>query len=247
MRIVVIEDEKPAARLLVRAIESLGYEVEKVLYSVSEAVDWFHNQPSPDLIFADIQLADGLSFDVFEITAVQSAVVFVTAYDQYALKAFKLNSVDYLLKPVDVKELRETFRKIASRSLVQPIHKELLEKLYVKEAYIKRFVIRIGSQIKLIGLDQVTCVYRENRGVYVRVLDERDYLLDETSLEGVEGLLDPQRFYRVNRKQIIALEYIKQIMQLSNARLKVVMRSFSEEVVVSRERVADFKTWLSKN
>lgn len=247
MKIVLIEDEKPAARLVIRTLAELGYSVEAVLYSVAEAIQWFERNPKPDLILADIQLTDGLSFDVFEQTKTWVSVIFITAFDHYAIQAFKLNSVDYLLKPIDKKELSIALDKFKLNNISLGSSSLSTTTFLQQNKYINRFMIRIGMQIKLINIDQVVCVFREDRGVYIQTIDSRSYLLEDNSVEAVVEKLDPQRFFRINRKQVISLDYIEQIVQLSNARLKIMLKAHHVEVVVSRDRVGDFKRWLANN
>lgn len=250
MNIIIIEDEKPAARLLQRKIEKLGLQVNTLLHSVEESMNWFQNTSHPDLIFLDIQLSDGLSFEIFEQINIKSAVIFTTAYDEYALRAFKLNSIDYLLKPIDEEELAIAISKFQNqfqqhninsldfeaikRMLVNPIAKE----------YRKRFSVKIGQQLKVIDLAEIECLYSENKGTYIHTLDNRDYLID-SSLEIVEAELNPKDFYRISRKFIIPMQSVKEIQVYSNSRLKISLPTYnSEEVIVARERVSDFKEWL---
>lgn len=247
MKIVLIEDEKPAARLVIRTLAELGYSVEVVLYSVAEAIQWFERNPKPDLILADIQLADGLSFDVFEQTKTLVSVIFITAFDHYAIKAFKLNSVDYLLKPIDKNELCTALDKFKLHNISSDSSSLSITTYLQQNKFINRFMIRIGMQIKLISIDQVVCVFREDRGVYIQTIDSRSYLLEDNSVEAVFEKLDPKQFFRINRKQVISLDYIEQIVQMSNARLKIMLKAYNEEVIVSRERVGDFKLWLATN
>ena len=166
VRTVIVEDEKPAARLLQRKLEKLGITPEAMLHSVAEAVAWFEKNSHPDLIFLDIQLSDGLSFEIFEKVAVDSAVIFTTAYDEYALKAFKLNSIDYLLKPIDEEELEAAVQKF--RSWNQPTGPNLddLRRLLSpsSESYRKRFTVRIGQQLKIVPMEDIECIYSENKG-----------------------------------------------------------------------------------
>lgn len=250
MRILIIEDEKPAARLLQRKIEKIGYPVSDMLHSVAEAIEWFRTQPHPDLIFLDIQLSDGLSFEIFETVEIKSAVIFTTAYDEYALRAFRLNSIDYLLKPIDEDDLEKAIAKfrerqtaVSSASLDLSAIRRLLDGGERKE-YRKRFTIRVGQQLKMIGIEEVECFYSENKGTYLHTFDNRDYLLDQT-LEQLEGELDPADFFRISRKFILPLKAIKEILLYSNSRLKVILPTYkADEVIVARERVADFKTWI---
>lgn len=250
MNIIIIEDEKPAARLLQRKVEKLGLKVGTMLHSVEEALEWFHNNPHPELIFLDIQLSDGLSFEIFEQIEIKSAVIFTTAYDEYALKAFKLNSIDYLLKPIDEDDLETALRKFKER---QPKPQDLsldfetIKRMLVNpvdKQYKKRFTVKIGQQLKVISIDEVECFFSENKGTYLHTLDNRNYLLDIT-LEQLETELDPKDFYRVSRKFIIPMKAVKEIILYSNSRLKVILPTFKEEeVIVSRERVSDFKDWI---
>ncbi|SDH34117.1 LytR/AlgR family response regulator transcription factor [Myroides phaeus] len=247
MRIVIIEDEKPAARLLVRILEELGYKVEQVLYSVVDAIQWFSKNSEPDLILADVQLSDGVSFDIFDVVEIKCPIVFVTAYDQYALKAFKLNSIDYLLKPIEKEDLKSAINKLHTRGLNTIAGLSEIKNYFQKDNYIKRFVIKLGMQIKLVAIEDVVCVFREDRGIYIHTNEGRSYLLDDSSIENVVETLDPKVFYRVNRKQVVALSFIKEILQLSTSRLKIVLESYKDEVIVSRERVTEFKVWLTNN
>lgn len=250
MNIIIIEDEKPAARLLQRKVEKLGLNVHTMLHSVEEALEWFRNNTHPDLIFLDIQLSDGLSFEIFEQIDIKSAVIFTTAYDEYALKAFKLNSIDYLLKPIDEDDLEFALNKFRQRN-PEPqqlsLDFETIKKMLVAPAdksYKKRFTVKIGQQLKVIPIEEVECFFSENKGTYVHTTDNRDYLLDQT-LEQLETELDPKDFYRVSRKFIIPMRAIKEIVLYSNSRLKVVLPTYKgDEVIVSRERVSDFKEWI---
>jgi len=250
MNIIIIEDEKPAARLLQRKVEKLGLQVHTMLHSVEEALQWFQTHPHPDLIFLDIQLSDGLSFEIFEQIDIQSAVIFTTAYDEYALKAFKLNSIDYLLKPIDEDDLEVALNKYRQRN-PEPqqlaLDFETIKRMLVNpvdKSYKKRFTVKIGQQLKVIPIEEVECFYSENKGTYVHTTDNRDYLLDQT-LELLETELDPKDFYRVSRKFIIPMRAIKEIVLYSNSRLKVVLPTYKgDEVIVSRERVSDFKEWI---
>ncbi len=250
MNIIIIEDEKPAARLLQRKVEKLGLQVHTMLHSVEEALQWFQTHPHPDLIFLDIQLSDGLSFEIFEQIDIQSAVIFTTAYDEYALKAFKLNSIDYLLKPIDEDDLEVALNKYRQRN-PEPqqlaLDFETIKRMLVNpvdKSYKKRFTVKIGQQLKVIPIEEVECFYSENKGTYVHTTDNRDYLLDQT-LEQLETELDPKDFYRVSRKFIIPMRAIKEIVLYSNSRLKVVLPTYKgDEVIVSRERVSDFKEWI---
>ncbi|AMA48826.1 MULTISPECIES: LytR/AlgR family response regulator transcription factor [Flavobacterium] len=250
MNIIIIEDEKPSARLLQRKVEKLGLLVNQLLHSVEEAIQWFQNNQHPDLIFLDIQLSDGLSFEIFETIDIKSAVIFTTAYDEYALRAFKLNSIDYLLKPIDEDDLEKAIHKFKSRTstlqnlsldfdmirrmLVNPVEKE----------YKKRFTVKIGQQLKLIEIQEIECFYSQDKGTYLHTLDNRDYLLEGT-LEQLENELNPEDFYRISRKFIVPLKSIKEIQLHSNSRLKLILPSYKDdEIIVARERVNDFKKWI---
>lgn len=250
MNIIIIEDEKPAARLLQRKIEKLGLQVNTLLHSVEESITWFQNNPHPDLIFLDIQLSDGLSFELFEQIDIKSSVIFTTAYDEYALRAFKLNSIDYLLKPIDEDELstaiskfNNQFQKSAFPNLDIEAIKRMLVHPVAKE-YKQRFSIKIGQQLKVISIDDVECIYSENKGTYLHTIDNRDYLIDAT-LEELEAEINPKNFFRVSRKFIIPLKAVKEIQVYSNSRLKINLPTYkADEVIVSREKVSDFKLWI---
>lgn len=250
MNIIIIEDEKPAARLLERKIQKLGYSITTLLHSVEESLLWFQNNPHPDLIFLDIQLSDGLSFEIFEIIDIKSAVIFTTAYDEYALRAFKLNSIDYLLKPIDEEELATAISKFANQFQVNSVSNldfEAIKRMLVNpisKEYRKRFSVKIGQQIKVIDVTEIECLYSENKGTYIHTLDNRDYLID-SSLEVVEAELNPNDFFRISRKYIIPLQSVKEIQMYSNSRLKISLPTYkADEVIVARERVSDFKGWL---
>lgn len=251
MTTIIIEDEKPAARLLQRKLEKFNIEVGVMLHSVEESIEWFSNNEHPDLIFLDIQLSDGLSFEIFEKMEIRSAVIFTTAYDEYALKAFKLNSIDYLLKPIDEDDLEAAISKYKTR-LPKPETNLCLDFEQIKKMlsnpfeknYKKRFTIKIGQHLKVISTDEIECIFSENKGTYVHTFDNRNYLLEST-LEVLENELDPKEFYRISRKFIIPLKSVKEIVVYSNSRLKVILPSYKEdEVIVSREKVSDFKNWI---
>jgi two-component system, LytTR family, response regulator LytT len=252
MKTILIEDEKPAARLLQRKLEKLDIKVDAMLHSVEEAIAWFQNNEHPDLIFLDIQLSDGLSFEIFDKVTIKSAVIFTTAYDEYALKAFKLNSIDYLLKPIDEDELSISIAKFKNQFQIEktaPISldfeqiKKMLQNPFEKN-YKTRFTVKIGQQLKIITTDEIECFFSENKGTYIHTLDNRNYLIDGT-LEVLENELDPKNYYRVSRKFIIPLRSIREIQVHSNSRLKVILPTYKEnEVIVAREKVQDFKLWL---
>lgn len=246
MKIVIIEDEKPAARLLSRKLEKLNFPVSTMLHSVEESIKWFSENQQPDLIFLDIQLSDGLSFEIFEKIDIKSAIIFTTAYDEYALKAFKLNSIDYLLKPIDPKELEQALAKFRERIENKQFDLNWVRDIFLsnKKIYKERFSIKIGQQLKIVNTSEIECICSENKGTYLYTLENRNYLLD-LSLEQLETELNPKYFFRVSRKFIINLNAIQEIQIYSNSRLKIILNSFkNEEIIVSRERVSDFKNWL---
>ena len=250
LRIVIIEDEKPAARLLERKIEKLGYQVLDKLTSVEEAVHWFQHNEEPDLIFLDIQLSDGLSFEIFDQVEVKSPIVFTTAYDAYALRAFKLNSIDYLLKPISDAELKGAIDKFNEqrasffafteqlnlfKSFLSPAPKESKE----------RFLIKLGTQLKIVPVGEVACFFSTNKITYLKTKEGRDYILDH-SLDEVEKTIESEQFFRISRKHIVGIDMIKEIIAYSNSRLKLNLYiDFEDELIVSREKVNDFKLWLS--
>ncbi|MAP55013.1 LytTR family DNA-binding domain-containing protein [Altibacter sp.] len=250
MNVLIIEDEKPSARRLQRMLTQLGVDTRQMLHSVSEAIEWFSNNNHPDLIFLDIQLSDGLSFEIFETVTVNSAIIFTTAFDEYALQAFKLNSIDYLLKPIDAQELEAAVKKYqnlkAPAKQVQLDFEDIKKLLVnpVEREYKKRFTTRIGQHIKMIPVDEIECFYSENKGTYAYTVDGRDYLLD-TTLEQLEAELEPQTFFRISRKFYVNIHAIRDIISYTNSRLQLKLNSFKEqEVIVARERVKDFKVWL---
>lgn len=250
MTTIIIEDEKPAARLLQRKLGKLNIEVGVMLHSVEESIEWFSKNKHPDLIFLDIQLSDGLSFEIFEKIEINSAVIFTTAYDEYALKAFKLNSVDYLLKPIDEDDLETAILKFKARLPKQEMLNfdfEQIKKMLLnpfEKNHKKRFTVKIGQHLKVISTDEIECFFSENRGTYIHTFDNRNYLIEST-LEVLEQELDPTEFYRISRKFIVPLKAIKEIVVYSNSRLKVILPTYKEEeVVVSREKVSDFKNWI---
>ena len=250
MNVIIIEDEKPSARRLQRMLKSLNIEAQTMLHSVEESIVWFQNNTHPDLIFLDIQLSDGLSFEIFEVTNIKSAIIFTTAYDEYALQAFKLNSIDYLLKPIDTDDLAFAVKKYQERQpqkeavtldfsdikklLINPIDRE----------YKKRFSVKVGQHLKLINIDEIECFYSENKGTYLHTNTGRNYLLDST-LEYLEQELEPQTFFRVNRKFFVNINAIKDMVNYTNSRLQIKLNTYNDdEVIVARERVKDFKNWL---
>ena len=250
MNVIIIEDEKPAARRLSRMLSELAVNVTKMLHSVEDSIAWFSTNEHPDLIFLDIQLSDGLSFEIFDKLEVKSAIIFTTAYDEYALQAFKLNSIDYLLKPIDDEDLEKAVKKyqdFAPKKDQISIDFNDIKKLLVnplEREFKKRFTAKVGQHLKIINADEVECFFSENKGTYAAATDGRNYLLD-TTLENLENEISPKQFFRVSRKFYVNIDHIKDIISYTNSRLQIKMNSFKEqEIIVSRERVKDFKLWL---
>jgi len=250
MKVVIIEDEKPAARRLSRMLNELNINPIAQLHSVEESLNWFLENEQPDLLFLDIQLSDGLSFEIFDEIEVKSAIIFTTAYDEYALKAFKLNSVDYLLKPIDVDELKnaiDKYHEIHTANKLNTITNQQLKEIIFPNTntYKKRFTVKIGQHLKLISVASIECFFSENKATYFCTTTNRNYMIDDT-LEELESKLSPELFFRVSRKYFVNINAIKDIISYTNSRLKIVLNNYCEsEIIVSRERVKDFKNWIS--
>ncbi|WP_286844874.1 MULTISPECIES: LytR/AlgR family response regulator transcription factor [Sphingobacterium] len=247
MKIVIIEDELPSARLLQRKLEALGHTVAAVLQTVEESIEWFTSNTEPDLLLLDIQLADGISFDILEQVKPSSAIIFTTAYDEYMLRAFKQNSIDYLLKPIEDEELENAIEKFRQFRRPNPqFDLASLQALFRNPAptFKERFTIKIGQSLKVVTSQQVECIYSENKGTYLYTNENGNYLLDQT-LDALTPQLSPKAFFRINRSTIIQFDAIKNIAVHSNARLKIYLKHYkSEELIVSREKVSAFKKWL---
>lgn len=252
MRILIIEDELPAARRIEQLIRQQRPQVEilAVIDSISEAVKWFAQNPAPELILMDIHLADGLSFDIFQSIKIQSMVIFTTAYDQYAIRAFKVNSIDYLLKPIDALELKNALDKYDqmrgnTASFDYSMLNGMLDNLKNRN-YRERFLVKFGNAFTYIQAQEMRFCYAEDSLVFTRLADGKKYSLDHT-LEQLEQLLDPTHFFRINRKILLHIEAVDKIHPYFNNRLKLELQpSPGFEIVVSRERVQDFKNWIDQ-
>ena len=243
-RVIIIEDEKPAARRLQRMLAKEGIEAGTLLHSVAGAVAWFKRNPAPDLIFADIQLSDGLCFEIFEQVPVQSAVIFTTAYDRYAIRAFKLNSIDYLLKPVKQEDLRFALNKFRNTIDKNVDIQQLIGKLNAGSNFKKRFGVQYGAHLQSIPVEEIAYFYSQNKTTWL-VTDTGEEFIYDQPLETLEKQLYPDDFFRINRQFILSAKAIKDIVQYTNSRLKIILQPETRiDVIVARERVKDFKKWL---
>lgn len=251
-KVLIIEDEKPAAEWLRQLIAKFDSRISvlAVIDSVYGAVEWFRQNPTPDLVFMDIQLADGLSFGIFEQVQVQCPIIFTTAYEEYAIKAFKVNSIDYLLKPVSYDELEVAFQKFGNQTKsIQPlpvVTAELLNKVQdmLRKQYKTRFVIKVGEHLKSIPVEDILFFYSLEKGTYLCTTDSKNYLVDY-SLDRISEMVDERRFFRINRKYILSNLSIADIVVYSNSRLKIRLKKPDQEsIIVSRDKVPAFKEWL---
>ncbi len=253
MKILIIEDEyhaqKYLSNLLKKVIPTLH--ILDMLDSVEDAVDWFNSNASPDLIFMDIQLADGLSFSIFKKVEIDAPVIFTTAFDQYTLQAFKVNSVDYLLKPIDEVDLQKAIDKYqqiygTNTTFNQASLVKVINSFQQKENFRQRFLIKQGKDFIYLPVEEVAYLYSSEGMTFIIDTRKKRHLLD-TTLDAVEKELNPTNFYRISRKQIIHIQSVSKIFAYFNHRLKLELRPESKvEAIVSRERVKDFKAWLDK-
>jgi DNA-binding LytR/AlgR family response regulator len=253
MNVLIIEDEPLAAqRLETLIVEILGNaRVVDKIDSVKKSVQWLKKNPTPDLILMDIQLADGLSFQIFEQCEVKAPVIFTTAYDEYALKAFKVNSIDYILKPVDKTELANALRKLESLKNIQPSQEVFMQSIsqamtMLTKKYKERFVIKVGEHLKTVDVKSILYFYSQEKTTFCHTTDSRNHILDFT-LEQLEALVNPVDFFRVNRKYLVRGESIQDIISYTNSRLRLVLKdSQDNDVIVARERVQEFRQWLDR-
>ncbi len=250
---VIVEDEKPAARRLKRMLEKAGFADIVLLHSVAESVQYFQKHPKPELLFLDVQLGDGLSFDIFkQLPNLESVmVIFTTAYDQYALQAFDLKSVDYLLKPIVQQKLEKALTKFEAlyknkTSLSSSALQHLKEAITGSEtSYQNRFSLKVGTHFKIFRPEDIECFSSQQKATYLNTQDGKRYLMDK-SLTELSPRLPPRQFFRINRQLIVNIDFIKDIAQYSNSRLKITLPHFNQtkSLIVSRERVKKFRAWL---
>lgn len=249
MRVLIIEDERPAAARMKQLIGTYLPEAEVFghLDSISSAVKWLQSEPNPDLIFCDIELADGQSFEIFEQLEVKSPIIFTTAYDQFAIKAFKLNSIDYLLKPIDPVELEHAVAKYKNQQLQPQLDlKQIQQLLKPQEVHFKsRFMVKIGEKIQSIPTEEVAYFFSEERTTFMQTqVASKRYILDYT-LDQIEDMVNPTNFFRLNRKYIASFDSIDQVLSYSNSRLKIKLKGCDDnDILISREKVGKFKDWL---
>ena len=255
IRALIIEDEPLAAKRLARMIHEINSEVEilDILDTVSSAVQWL-NLKEADLIFVDIHLADGNSFTIFEQIQVKTPIIFTTAYDEYAIQAFKLNSIDYLLKPIEKSELAYSLQKFQSNQAsasvpsvdMQAIWQAIQEQQAAPPSFQKRFMVSSGDKIKSIPVEEVAYFFGQQKYVFLITHDGRRHIVNYT-LGQLESLLDPHDFFRINRQFILQFEAIENMFAYSKSRIKVELKPASDiEAIVSIEKTPRFKSWLNR-
>jgi len=251
MNALIIENEKPAADGIKRLLKKIdkNINVVDVLETVEETVNWFQKNPSPDLILMDVQLDDGLCFEIFESVKINTPVIFTTAYDEYAIKAFKVNSVDYLLKPVTKESLETAIEKLKTLFPGQTISNEKINRIYEQlgEYHKARFFVKVGEHCKSLSTNEISCFYIKERCAFFVTLSGKCYDVNY-SLERLEKLLDPGLFFRINRQAIININAITDIISFSKKSLKIKITNGEKigELLVSREKVQAFKRWLDR-
>lgn len=249
MKVVIIEDERLAAEKLTSLLKQVDAEIEVVakLESVEESVNWLTSNPTPDLIFMDIQLDDGISFEIFDAVKVEAPVIFTTAFDQYAIRAFKVNSVDYLLKPIDMETLEVALGKY--RKIFRPAGmEEKLSKVFEQLAkpWKTRFFVKVGIHFQSVPVEEICCFFVEERCSFLKTQTGKNYALDY-SLDQLQKRVDPEMFFRINRNFMVNINYISQIISYSTNRLKLKFKnSENEGLIVSRDKVSEFKQWLDR-
>jgi DNA-binding LytR/AlgR family response regulator len=248
MNILIIEDELPASNRLTKLITELNplVNIVQVLDSVSAACDWFAAHHTPDLVFLDIHLADGSAFELLKSTNIDCPVIFTTAYDQYAVDAFKTTSIDYLLKPVKREDLERAFQKFRQlKSIFHADNDPLLKRTEAIKNYKKRFVIRFGEHIKTLNIEDTAYFYCEHKTTFAKTFDHKNYPVDY-NLDNLEQLLDPAIFFRINRQYLVNIKAIQEMRTYSKARVIITLEPRTpEQPVVSSERSALFKQWLA--
>jgi len=251
LKVLIIEDEEPAAKRLEKMIAEIepGATILTTIVSVSSSIKWLKENTSPDLIFSDIQLSDGTSFDIFKAVEPTCPVIFITAFDQYAIEAFKVNSIDYLLKPIKKNELQAAISKFKKlKQSTQPVAFDISKLLNAYEPatqdYKSRFVVRYGEHIKTINTNDIAYFYTEDKVNFITSMDGRRYIID-FNLDNLESMLEPKTFFRINRQFIISINAIDEMFTYSKSRVLVKLKPPSKhETIVSTERSSDFKTWL---
>lgn len=253
MKVIIVEDELLAAERLAGLLDELDRDIHvaAILDSVKSTIQWLQSKPTPDLAFFDIQLADGLSFQIFDQVEVACPIIFTTAYDEYAIEAFRTNSIAYLLKPVNLDDLRQAFTKIDQlksrfQSVPAPMDWDKLRESLNRSPYKKRFIVKNGAHFYSIKTTDIQCFFSEHKMVWIQQFNGKKYVIDHT-LDELEQQLDPSQFFRINRKYILNLEVVSVVTAYSGSRLKVDLKHHEgERVIVSRERVGDFKQWLDQ-
>ena len=248
--VVIVEDETHAAKHLEGQLTRKDLTVLASLDSVKNAAKWFANNPMPDLIIMDVQLGDGLSFEIFEIVKIECPVIFLTAFDQYAIEAFKLNSIAYLLKPVDDDELNQALGKyetmqqlFTSEGLKEQINSVRNQ---LTNSYKTRFILKVGEHLKSIPVEDIVFFYSADKATFIRTNDARSRVVDMT-LDQIQEKVNPEEFFRINRKYLVSYSAIEDIVTYRNSRLLLKLKyQIDSDAIVSREKVNDFKQWLDR-
>lgn len=249
MRVVIVEDEQLAAEKLMKLLHAVQSEVTvlAVLESVEDAINWFATNPPPDLVFLDIQLDDGISFEIFDAVGITAPIIFTTAFDEYAIRAFKVNSVDYLLKPIAEQALTdalEKFKRLFGQADLEGKITKVMEQFSKK--YKSRFFVKVGARYQSIPVSGICCFFVEERNTFMRTTGGKIFDVDY-SLDRLQTITDPEMFFRVNRNFIVNIHCIKEIVSYSTSRLKLKLNIDSgDDIVVSRDKVTAFKQWMDK-
>lgn len=252
MKVLLIEDETLAAERLQNLLAGIDPAIEIVthLKSVQAAIEWLKSNPHPDLILSDIRLLDGLCFEIFQQVKTEAPIIFTTAYDQYAIKAFEVNSVDYLLKPVQSEKLSAALMKVKSRATSTTLgidYTELAKLLQAsKKTYKSRFMVRVGQKIVTVPVEKIAYFFSENKLTFAVTTDQKRYPLDQP-LDELIDVLDPQSFFRANRQFIVTFQSIAEIHSYFKGRIKLNLTPpATEEVIISSERTPEFKSWIDQ-
>ena len=258
MKIFIVEDEELAVKKLQKTLFAVNPDIKiaGTADSIASSVEWLQNNPQPDLILMDIELADGQSFEIFNLFKVKSPVIFTTSYDEYALKAFKVNSIDYLLKPIQKEDMEAALKKFMDLKKVynssdepgmqvNSLIKELQNTLQNKE-YRKRFLVKHLQKLISVDIENIAYFYSDNRINFFKTFDDKKYVIDYT-MDEIETMIDPREYFRINRAFLVSIKGIDQIHDYFGNRLKLYLKpDIDKEALVSREKVTEFKEWMGK-